>query len=174
MPKNKVQKGEILRTLQERIGSVKSGVFVNFSGIPVKEIDQLRNNCKDEGALYMVAKKTLLRKVLLEKGIQAGDDESITGEVGVILGYTDEITPAKLASSFAKGQQKLKIVGGILEGKVIDEKMILSLSKLPSKQELLAKMVGSMAAPLSGLVGVMQGNLRSLVYVLNSVKEKKS
>lgn len=172
MPKTREQKKAILDKLQSRVDGMKSAVFVNFFGIPVKEIDQLRNKCKDQNVDYMVAKKTLLKKVLSEKGYDIATDKALDGEIGAIFGIQDEVAPAKLVSEFAKGHDKMKIVGGILEGKIINQTEVIALSKLPSKQELLAKVVGSIASPLSGFVNVLQGNIRGFVYALNAIKEK--
>jgi large subunit ribosomal protein L10 len=175
MPKSKIQKGEILRTVQTKVEQMKAAVFVNFSGISVKEIDALRSECRKEGIDYLVTKKTLLRKALTDKGL--GDEtahQSLEGEVATLFSYQDEVAAAKLVSVFAKKQDKLKIVGGVVSGALIGKEQVMALSKLPSKQELLAKAVGSIAAPLSGMVNVLQGNLRGLVYTLSAIKDKKA
>lgn len=174
MAKTKAQKKEIIGGLKNKLDDMKSAVFVNFSGIPVKEINTLRNTCKDENIGYVVAKKTLLKKVLTEKGFTDIKDDNFSGEVATVIGFEDEIAPAKLISAFAKDHDKMKILGGVLEGAIIDESKVKALAKLPSKQELLAKTVGSIAAPLSGFVNVLAGNLRNFVYALNAIKEKKS
>ena len=173
MPKTKAQKKEILEGLKAKFDSMKSAVFVNFSGIPVKEINNLRNTCKDKNVGYAVAKKTLFKKVLSEKGYEGAKDNKFEGEVAAVIGFEDEVTPAKLVNDFMKDHDKMKIIAGILEGAIINENKIKALAKLPSKQELLAKAVGSIAAPLSGLVNVLQGNLRGLVYTLKAISEKK-
>ena len=149
---------------------MKSAVFFNYFGLPVKEINLLRNDCRKENIGYKVAKKTLLKKVLAEKGY----DADLSGEVAVLFGRQDEVAPAKVIAAFAKTHDKAKIVGGVLEGQFITADKVKALSRLPSKQELLAKVVGSIASPLSGFVNVLQGNLRGLVYTLNAIKEKKS
>jgi large subunit ribosomal protein L10 len=172
MPKTKVQKNTILNSVKEKLANMKSVVFVNFSGIPVKEINVLRDKCKDNRVDYSVAKKTLLKKALAEQGYQKIDESVLSGEVAVLFSVDDEIVPAKLVSEFVKGNDKMKIVGGILEGNIINQDKIVALAKLPSRNELLAKAIGSLKSPLAGLVNVMSGNLRSLVYVLSAIKEK--
>ncbi len=173
MPKTKAQKSAILKSLTQKVEQMKSAVFISFNKISVKEIDALRNKCKDEGSQYIVAKKTLLKKSFENQGL-GSIDEAVTGEVGAIFGFEDEIAPAKIASAFVKDHQDAVISGGFLDGLAIDKDKVVALSKLPSRQELLAKAVGSIASPLSGFVNVLQGNLRNLVYVLGAVKEKKS
>lgn len=173
MPKTKIQKKEILSGLKEKMTAMKSAVFVNFSGIPVKEINDLRNICKEENVGYVVAKKTLLKKALSEYGLPDIQDDYFSGEVATVIGFEDEVKPAKLVSTFAKEHEKMKILGGVLEGSLIDEGKVKFLAKLPSKPELLAQAVGSLAAPLSGLVQVLSGNLRNFVYVISAIKDKK-
>lgn len=174
MAKSKNQKEAILAKLKEKLTSMKSVVFANFSGIGVKDIESLRKKCREEGSEYLVAKKTLLKKALLDNGYEYFADQEFAGEVAAIFGDKDEVVPARLVSEFAKNHEQMKILAGILEGKIIDENKVDALSKLPGRDELIAKVVGSIAAPLSGMVNVLQGNLRNFVYVLGTIKEKKS
>lgn len=173
MPKTKTQKQEILKDLKDKLAKMKTVVFVNFSGIPVKELNELRNKAKEQNIDYAVAKKTLLKKALKESGYEKVNADNFSGEVATVFGFEDEVAPAKLVKDFMKAQEKMKIIGAILEGDFVDEKKALALAALPSRPELLAKMVGSIAAPLSGLVNVLAGNIRSLVYVMRAVKDKK-
>lgn len=164
----------MLKSLNTKVEQMKAAIFVNFSGIPVKEINVLRNNCREQGIEYVVTKKTLLRKTLLERGMTEEQLPELGGEIATLFAYGDEVAAAKLAQTFAKDHDKLKIVAGFLGDKVITGAEAVALSKLPSKPELLAKAVGSIAAPLSGFVNVLQGNLRSLVYVMSAIKDQKS
>jgi len=172
MPKTRVQKTDILGAISDRISRSKAAVFVNFSGIPVKELNQLRDQCFDSDVDYLVAKKTLLKRALRDQGFTQEVD--LSGEIAALFGYSDEIAPAKLASTFAKTNQQLKMVGGIIDGAIIDGQQVVALAKLPSKQELLAKAVGSIQAPLSGFVNVLQGNLRGLVYALKAISDRQA
>jgi len=90
----------------------------------------------------------------------------------VAFGYQDEVAPAKILNDFAKNNEHLKILGGILENKFIDKMSVISLAKLPSKQELLGQLVGTIAAPMSGMLNVLQGNLRGLVRVLSIINNQ--
>ncbi len=101
------------------------------------------------------------------------------GKVAAIFGYSDEVAPAKIVNDFRKGLDKdsatkIEFLGGVLENKFIASEAVDNLAKLPSKQELYAKMVGSMNAPVSGFVNVLAGNIRNLVNVLKAVEEKKA
>ncbi|MBI5765800.1 50S ribosomal protein L10, partial [Candidatus Falkowbacteria bacterium] len=118
MPKTKLQKIEIIRKLQDNIKEMKSVVFVNFFGIPVKDINQLRQNCRDQEVEYVVAKKTLLKKVLSESGYQEVAEKSLSGEIAAVFSKKDEISPSKLIFDFAKSHEKMKVIAGILDGRV--------------------------------------------------------
>ena len=96
------------------------------------------------------------------------------GQLAFVYGGEDEVSAAKIISKLGKDNENLKMLGGVLEGKAMDQAEITALSKLPSKDELLAKVVGSLKAPISGFVNVLGGNLRGLVYTLKAIKEQKS
>lgn len=175
MPKTKEQKRNIFKELKEKIDKAKSVVFVNFSGLTVKENEDLRGSLRKENSEYYVAKKTLLGMALKEGGVKDANAKEIEGQVAAIFGYGDEVAPAKAVKAFQKGkEEKIKFVGGILENKFITASMVAELATLPSKQELYSKIVGSINAPVSGFVNVLAGNLRNFVCVLKAVEEKKS
>lgn len=173
MPKSKEEKKQIVQNLIDLFKKMKSAVLVDFKGLKVKEITQLRRLCREQGISYNVAKKTLLKIAAAEAGVNF-DAKAVEGSYAVVFGLADEIAPAKILSDFAKKNEALKILSGILEGKTVDKSAILAIAKLPGKLELLAKLAASIQAPLSGLVNVMAGNLRGLVNVLNGIKETKS
>lgn len=178
MPKSKIQKQEIFRTLQEKIKKSKSMVFAGFNSFGVKDNEELRVKLKAEGSEYYVAKKTLLNLAFKENKIDI-NVRDFPGKVAAIFSYDDEIAPAKVLGTFRQDKtdkdrgEKIFFLGGILEGKFLSKIEVEALSKLPSKQELYAKLVGSLNAPISGFVNVLAGNLRGLVSVLKAISEKK-
>jgi len=175
MPKNKIQKQEIFRTLSEKIKKSKSMVFAGFNAFGVKDNEALRAKLKAEKSEYYVAKKTLLNLALKENKLDI-NVRDFDGKVAAIFSYDDEIAPAKILGAFRKDKDKEERVfflGGILEGKLLSKSEVEALSKLPSKQELYAKLVGSLNAPISGFVNVLAGNLRGLVTVLKAIGESK-
>lgn len=167
MAKTRQQKAEALEKIQQKLQGAKGVVFSSFSGLTVFEMEELRGKLRAEQSELIVAKKTLLKKSLPDLPI-----EDFAGGVSVVVG-PDEITPAKVVAEFAKTHEAVEFYGGILEANFIDAAKVKELSKLPSKQELLAKMVGSMQAPIAGLANVLAGTLRSLVYALNAIKTSK-
>ena len=174
MAKSRKQKELTLGGLTEQLGKAKSVVFADVKGLTVKDATELRNKARKENVGVLVAKKTLMRLAFKEAGYDGIDPGALQGSLVMVTGFDDEVAPAKLAAEFAKDHEALKIVAGVLERKLVDAAAITALSKLPSKQELIAKLVGSINAPLSGFVNVLAGNLRGLVNVLNAVKDQKA
>lgn len=172
MAKTKQQKTEVVDTLTERFQNGKGVVFATFTNVPMSGTERLRKTCRKEGIYYTVPKKTLTNKALKEAGIEASVAD-FEGNVSVAVA-NDEVAPAQTLATFAKEFEGFNIVGGILEQKFIDAKQVQALSQLPSKHELLGKVVGTLQAPISGFVRVLNGNLSGLVQVLNAIKEKKA
>ncbi|MFA6593848.1 MAG: 50S ribosomal protein L10 [Candidatus Buchananbacteria bacterium] len=162
MPKTKSQKTVILQNLEDRLAKMKAAVMFNFSGIEVKELNKLREKCREEGIDYLVAKKTLLKKALQEKDLKEVAEKEFSGEIATLFSYGDEVAPARILADFAKEQEKIQFAGGIFEGQYIDAAKVKELSKIPSRQVLLGKLVGCIANPMSGIA-----------RVLNAIKESK-
>ena len=101
------------------------------------------------------------------------DPHAFEGGVSVLFGYADEVAPARIAMETSKKYDVVKIFGGMLENEFVDMSAVINLAKLPSKQQLLAQVVGTINAPVSGFVNVLAGNIRGLVNVLNAVKDTK-
>jgi len=173
MAKTKQQKEESIRILTDNIQNAKSVVFANFQGLKVKESDELREKCREQNIGILASKKTLVHKALADAGLEV-DISVFAGGVVALFGLEDEIAPAQIVSNFAKKHEAASFFGGVLEGRFIDAVKMTELSKLPSKQELYAKLVGSINAPVSGFVNVLAGNIRNLVSVLNNIKEAKA
>ena len=172
MPKTRAQKGEIVDELAQKIGKMKSVVFTRISGYTMDDANSLRQKGRDVGVEVMIAKKTLLNRALQSNGFTIAPDD-LEGSILTTIGFDDEVAAAKLIAEFAKERETIQIVGGILEGKFVGSDAIKQLATLPSREQLLAMLVRSLNAPISGFVNVLAGNLRSLVYVLNAIKEAK-
>ena len=174
MPKNKLQKQEILRDLDNKIKKSTSIVFATFDGLGVKENEELRQNLKKENGEYYVSKKTLLDLAFKNEKVADLDIKSFPGKVAAVFAYEDQVSPVKAVFNFKKANEgKIAFVGGVLDGRFISKEEVDNLATLPSKDELYAKLVGSINAPVSGFVHVLAGNLRGLVTVLQSIADKK-
>lgn len=174
MPKSKIQKEEILRTLALKIKKSKSIIFASFNALEVKDNEALRAKLRAENGEYYVAKKTLMELAFKDQKIEGLKVRGFEGKVAAIFSYEDEVAPAKVIFNFKKDKEgKIVFLGGILNEKLLSQAEVENLAQLPSKHELHAKLVGSLNAPISGFVTVLAGNLRGLVTVLKAIEEKK-
>lgn len=155
------QKQNIINDLESKIEKQKSIVFMDFTGVKVKELAQLRETLKESGNEMKVAKKSLMEIALKNKNIGI-DSKKLDGEVAMVFGYEDEIAPSKLVYQFSKANQKAKIIGGFLENKFYEMADVIRLAELPGKEQLLGMLLGTMSAPATNLVGVLSGNMRKL------------
>ena len=168
----KSQKQEIAKELKGNIKSSKTCVVCDFKGLTVEELTEIRGQLREFGAEMKVIKKTLMQIALKEAKVDL-DVRKMEGQLAIVFGGEDEVSSPKVLNDFAKDNEKLRILGGVLEQKGITEVEVKNLANLPSKQELLAKVVGSIKAPINGFVGVLSGNLRKFIYALNAIKESK-
>lgn len=170
MAVSRAKKEEVVKELGEKLSRQKSMVFADFTGLKVKDLSDLKAKLRQSNSEFKVAKKTLMRVAFKEKGIDL-DPKTLAGEAALVMGYADEVAPAKVIYEFSRDNQNIKILGGILENNILTAAQVTSLAQLPSKQELLAKVVGSISAPSRNFVGVLQGNIRNLVSVLSQIKK---
>jgi large subunit ribosomal protein L10 len=157
------------------LSQLKLAVLTDYRGLTVPEVEELRAILRAEGISYRVTKNTLLRIAASNTPALADiDTKAFTGPMALALSTTDEVAPARVIFQYAKQHQALEIVGAITgDGNLLSAAEVKALATLPTREQLLAQVVGTIAAPLSGLVGVMGGNVRSIVTVLNAIKESK-
>ena len=158
--------------IQEKIEKSQSVMFLDYRGLNVAEVTELRNKMRAAGVEYKVIKNTMIRRAAEKAGIE-GLDDVLEGPTAVAFGYADPVAPAKILVDFIEDTKKTNLKGGVLAGKAMSEAEIKNLASLPSKEELIAKMLGSLNAPITGLVMALSGVPRNLVYALNAIKEKK-
>lgn len=168
----KSQKKNIVKDLVEKLKDSKAVVFSDYKGLTVKDMTALRKELRNEGVDLKVVKKTLINIALKDAGIDM-DAQKMEGQIAVAVSARDEVAAAKIIAKIAKANENVKIIGGILGKNALSKEEVVALSKLPSKEELLAKFVGTINAPVSGFVNVLAGNLRGLVQVLKAIGEAK-
>lgn len=174
MALTKGQKNQILDELTQKFKDAKSVIFTEYRGLDVKSISELRNQMRNSGVEYKIAKKTLIKLAAKEIGINELPDDVMEGPVAVAFSYEDQIIVASLLAKFAKTHKdEVRLIGGILDGKVIGADTVQELASIPSKEELYAKLLGSMMSPLSGFVGVSNGVVSGFVRAMNAIREKK-
>ncbi len=166
---DKVKKVDELATIFKEARSV---VLNDFTGLNVEKISELRRLCRESGVEFRVVKNTIALRSI--KGTPAEElGEYFDGPTALAISRESENLSAKVLVKFAEEYEAPKLKGGVVEGKVIDATGVLALAKLPSKKEMLSKLLGGMQAPGNRLVSVLQGSLRNLLYALNAVIEKK-
>jgi large subunit ribosomal protein L10 len=170
----KNQKIELVKELTEKIKAAKSTVFVDFKGLKVKDTTELKKSLREAGVEYIVARKTLFDIALKNAGIEGVSIKTMEGQVALSFSNNDEVAGAKIIDTFAKTNENVKLLGGVLGTQVMSAAEVKALAKIPSKEQLLGQLVGTLNAPISGFVNVLAGNLRGLVQVLNAVKEQKA
>ncbi len=167
------KKESAVADLRERLADAKNLILTDYTGLTVAEIKRLRTELRKDGNTYAVVKNTLFR-------IAAGDELAaaletfLAGPTGVVFAGEDPVAPAKALKTFGDSVRAVNVKAAYIDGKVVDAKQVAVLASLPSKQELLAKLVGSLSSPLRGLVTVLSGNQSGLVRVLNAIREQKN
>lgn len=174
MAKTRPQKEIEVQELTDRLQRMKVAVFATNSGLKVKDVTALRSQLRQNQIDFMVAKKTLLKRALAAANMSDLDVSGIQTSFGLAFGFADEVAPAKLLAQFAKTHENLKLLGGILNGSFMPAEQMNALAKLPTRDQLRGQLVGTLAAPLSGLVNVLVGNLRGLVRVIDAVRERRA
>lgn len=171
---NKAQKEVVVKSVTEKAKTAKALVFANFKGVSVKDITGIRRELMKSGSSWQVMKKTLLNIALKDAGVNV-NARKLDGQVGVAFS-SDEVAAAKVLVDFKKANKDstLEIVGGALGVEALDAKAIKALALLPSRDELRAKLVGTLQAPISGFVRTLSGNLSGLVRVLGAIEKQKS
>lgn len=166
MPKTKIQKKEALDEIKGKLENAKAAVFTDYSGIGVNDFNNLRAKLDEAGAQVRIVKNSLLR--LINKDID------LEGQTAVVYSEENQVGPIKVLFDFRKETQKPTVKLGLLDGKIISAEQVEELSKLPSMDELRAKLVGTMKAPISNFVGVNRQVYSGFVRVLDQVKNSKS
>jgi len=165
-------KNKVVVEIKEKLERSKVVLVSNYLGFRVKDITDLRKRLRSEDAEYRVVKNTLLERAFEQSGFPQLK-EYFKGSTAILLGYKDAVAPLKIFVKFLKEAEKGELKVGLVEKQLFNAKDLGEISKLPSKEVLLGKLVGGLQAPIYGLVNVLQGPVRKLVYALNAIKDKK-
>ena len=163
----------VVEEITSKIKASKSVVFVDYNKLTVAEVSELRNKCREAGCEYKVYKNTLVRKAFNDLGYTQFD-ETLNGPTAIAFS-ADEVTAAKLMSKAAKDYDtKIVVKCGFVDNAYVDKKGVEALATMPSREELVAKMLGSMQAPLANFAGVLNNLVSGIVRVLARVAEQKA
>jgi len=173
LPKaRKEQKAEQVELLTEKLKKAKVAVLTDYRGLTVTQMQELRGKLRTGNVEYRVIKNTLARRAADAAGYK--DLESaLKGPVAIAFGYDDLSLPPRLINEFVRTTRlKVDVVGGLVEGRVVDRDQIKQLADLPSREVLLAQLLGTLQSPVAQLVGIMQTPVQQLIGVLDAYKSK--
>lgn len=165
------QKEGVVQEMERSVADAVATVFVSFNGLTLAEVNELRDKLFEQGCSMRVVPKRLLR-ISMQNAKLDFDPTQFEGQIAVVTG-NDAVAPAKILSQFVKGKETIELRAGVLEGGVISLDQVQALATLPGREEMLAKLVGTLAAPMSGLVRVFSGVQRQTVYVLQAIADQK-
>lgn len=168
---NQTEKEQVVEAVNREFKGASIAIVTRYRGLTVEKMTQLRREMRASGSHYRVVKNTLARRA--SKGTPfEGLAEFLTGPTGIVTSK-DPVAPAKVLAAFGKANPTLEVVGGVLDGTVIYADSISELAKLPSKEVLMAKLLGTMIAPIQNFVGVLAAIPASVVRVLDRIRESK-
>lgn len=171
MSANLEAKKLVVEEIKEKFSKAKTLAFVDYRGLTVAEDTALRKTFRASGCEYKVYKNRLMLKALSDLGIQCSTN-FLEGTTAVAIGYDDEVAPAKIVCDAIKSTKKMAIKFGILNGVCVDAKNIEALATLPSKEELIAKLLGTLNNTASSLCRVLSAPTRGLAVALNAIATK--
>lgn len=173
MPKTRTQKEESVAKLQEKLSRAKALVFADYKGLNMKQLSELRDKLREVNSEFSITKNTLLSRAFQTTNYQLPTTNFFEGPIATLFAYDDEISPIKLLVKTLKDTAIGKIKAGFLGTEILDEARINKLALLPTKDELRGKTVGVLVAPLQGMLSVLNGNLRNLVYALSEIQKQR-
>jgi large subunit ribosomal protein L10 len=161
MKKNRQLKEAKVAEIKEKLEKSQSVILADYQGLTVEEDTQLRKNLRETGIEYKVYKNKLVVLAAKELGLD-GLEMYLEGPVAIAFSYEDATAPARILNDFAKTHKKLELKAGVVEGQIFDTEKVIQLASIPSKEVLIAKLLGSIKAPLS-----------NLAYLLGAIKDQK-
>jgi large subunit ribosomal protein L10 len=167
----KPEKIEAVEALKARFGTAKGIVLADFTGLTVEEANDLRRKCREAQVEYRVVKNTLARIAAHETEMEELE-KLFQGPVAVATSETDSVAPARVLAEFRKAVQKPVFIGGFLEGQVYAPEELRRIAILPSREGLLAQVIGAIQAPMGQIVWTLEGLMRNLVSILDQASKK--
>lgn len=171
---NQINK-DIVKELKDKVAKAKSVTFTDYIGLSANKVNDLRRELENNGSEMIVAKNTLLRNALKEEGVKDADKlaEHLKGPTAAIFSYNDAVSPLKTIYSFIKNFELPKVKVGLFDGVLTSAEQVEEISKLPSKEVLIAQLLGALKSPLNGTVQVFSGVQRKFVYAVKAIADKK-
>lgn len=169
---NKPEKASKIQEIKDEICRASVAIVTDYRGLTVQEITTLRRGLQETDAEYTVVKNTLA--ILAVKDTEFEPlSELFKGPTALVLGHSDQVGPAKVLSQFMKKAKKVTIRGGFMQGTLLNEDQVKQLADIPSREELLSKIMGGLNAPASGIANCVNSVMRNLVVCIDQVREQK-
>lgn len=169
----KAFKSEKVAQIKEKVEKAQVAIVTEYQGMSVEEITKLRRALQKEDGDYMVTKNTLAKLAIKDTNYELLAD-LLTGPIAIAFGYGDQVMPAKALAKFIKETEKGKIVGAVLDGKLLSAEEAKALASLPSKQEIYAKMLGCINSPASGIANSINAVMSQLTRTMAAVRDQKT
>lgn len=166
-------KSQIVDQIVENIENSSSLVLVSYQGITVEQDTKLRKQFREKGVIYKVLKNRLIKRAFNKLGYEQFDSQ-LEGTTAIAFGTEDMSAPAKILMDTAKDVKCMSIKSGLVDGTYLDVKGVEALAAIPSKEILIAKLLGAMQSPITGLAGVLNNTVASLPRVLSAIAEQKA
>lgn len=165
-------KEKMLEEITEDLKQAELVIVTDYRGLNVKNINSLRGKLRSEKCRYRITKNTMNRLACRQAGFEQLES-LFEGPTAIAYSSADPVAAAKIFIDFARENEALVVKGGMLSGQMLDPASIKALGEIPPREVLLAKVVGGFQSPIYGLVGVLQGILRQLVYTVDAVRQQK-
>lgn len=169
---NKEEKGRAIAELRERFSEAKAVIFTDYKGLTVADLSELRRLLRGGKVDYFVVKNTLARIASQDTPVSVAKD-SFKGPVAIAISSDDPVMAAKKVLEFSKKNDKLKLNGGVIEGKLCSADAIKAVAALPPRGVLLSMLAGTLQAPASKMAAAFSATVRSFAYAVSSLKTKK-
>lgn len=169
----KAFKSEKIDAIKSKVEKAQVAIITEYKGYTVEEITNLRRALQKEGGDYMVTKNTLTKVAIKGTNYEAMAD-LMKGPIAIAFGFEDQVSPAKVVSKFIKDSKKGEILGAVLDGNLLSASEAKALANLPSKEELYAKMLGSINSPATGLTLGINGIMAALTRAVAAVRDQKA
>ena len=167
------QKTEAIKDLSQQMTEAKSIVLADFTGLDVASVTQLRRSLRSASVDYRVVKNRLAKRAASDAGL-ASLEEFFNGPTAMAFAREDPLEPVRVLQKFVDGGGKLAIKSGFMDGQVLAPEQVKDLASLPSRDELIGRVIGAVQSPLYGLASVCSGLLRNLVGVLAAIEADKN
>ena len=175
MPSDKIlsEKQELVKALAEKLDGCVSGVLVDYKGTDVITDTEMRRKMREAGVSYMVIKNSMLRFATTEANLE-DLHPFLEGPTALAIHTDDPVAPAKTVFAYVGKDKPMQVKAGFVDGKIISAAEVEALSKLPARDVLVAQVLGTMIAPITGLATVLNANIRGLAVALQAIADQKS